>query len=48
MKKAEKLVAEKEKLRKALDSTKEEHNLLSQQYQVRNYWKKENLCSFSW
>jgi len=37
IKKAEKLVAEREKLQKALESVKEDHSQISEQNQVRNY-----------
>ena len=38
LKKTEKLVAEREKLQKALESAKEDHSQISEQNQVCDYW----------
>ena len=38
LKKTEKLVAEREKLQKALESAKEDHSQISEQNQVWDYW----------
>ena len=38
LKKTEKLVAEREKLRKALECAKEDHSQISEQNQVWDYW----------